>query len=45
MKKQARCLQCNARLFDIEDEPNVHGSVTIKCRRCSTMTRINLELL
>ena len=45
MKKQARCLNCNARLFDVNDVDNAHGSVTIKCRRCSTMNSINLELV
>jgi phage FluMu protein Com len=45
MKKQVRCLNCNARLFDIEDEENVHGNVTIKCRRCATMSIIKLESL
>lgn len=45
MKKQARCLSCNARIFDVEDEPTLHGSITIKCRRCGTMSLINLELV
>jgi phage FluMu protein Com len=45
MKKQARCLNCNARLFDLNDDANAHGSITIKCRRCATMNAINLELL
>lgn len=43
MKKQVRCLNCNARLFDIDDESNVRGNITIKCRRCATMSNINLE--
>jgi phage FluMu protein Com len=44
MKKQARCLSCNARLFDVNDGPAL-GSLTIKCRRCGTMNAINLDLL
>ena len=45
MKKQARCPNCNARLFDVNDSDHAHGSITIKCRRCSTMSLINLELV
>lgn len=43
MKKQVRCLSCNSRLFDVHDDPHAHGIVSIKCRRCGTMSNINLE--
>lgn len=43
MKKQARCLSCNARMFDVSDA--AQGSIYIKCRRCGTMNAINLELI
>lgn len=43
MKKQVRCLSCNARLFDLLDEPKASGIVHIKCRRCGTISNIDLE--
>lgn len=44
MKKQVRCLSCNSRLFDINDEPHPSGVVTIKCRRCGAISNIDLSI-
>lgn len=44
MKKQVRCLSCNSRLFDINDEPRPVGFVTIKCRRCGALSNIDLSI-
>lgn len=44
MKKQIRCLSCNNRLFDINDEPAPVGIVSIKCRRCGALSNIDLSI-
>lgn len=44
MKKQVRCLSCNSRLFDIDTDTEPHGVVTIKCRRCASISNIDLSI-
>ena len=45
MKKQARCLNCNARLFDVYNEPKSIGIVSIKCRKCGSLSNIDLSMV
>lgn len=45
MKKQVRCLSCNSRLFDVNTDTNPNGVVTIKCRRCGSLSNIDIKTI
>lgn len=45
MKKQVRCINCNTRLFDVYNEPQSVGIVSIKCRKCGSLSNIDLSII
>lgn len=45
MKKQVRCINCNSRLFDVHNEPAPAGIIAIKCRKCGSLSLIDLTII
>lgn len=45
MKKQVRCINCNSRLFDVHNEPAPVGIIAIKCRKCGSLSLIDITII